>query len=268
MAIDERTIDPRSSVSRVLEEFNQFTGDLRELHEKLQRLDQLVKEGKIAKPVADSLRSEYLATLMNSAEEYFRRKDELESAKARVIVEVERLKADMEVSRGGRPPGVADSERLRRVDAQIHQLNSLLDSIDDALEALDLETKLFLVQRYFLSSREALKKGEITEETLEERRLVCKKFLDSVLEDWAVEKRDLVNQISELDASIISLQSRLKELWVRFMVKEYDKGYYNMKRVELEGELSKSERKTSELRAIVDKNDSRIFEVSHMISEA
>jgi hypothetical protein len=38
--------------------------------------------------------------------------------------------------------------------------------------------------------------------------------------------------------------------------------------VELEGELSKSERQASELRAIVDRNDSRMFEVSHMISEA
>jgi len=268
MALEERMTDLRGSVSRTLEGFNQFIGDLRESYGKMQRLDQLVKEGKIAKPVADSLRSEYLGTLLKSAEEYFRRKDELEGARARVIVEAERLKAEMAISREGRSGSIVDSESLRILDGQIHQLNYLLDQIDEALEALDLETKLFLVQRYFLSSREALSAEKITEETFGERRLICKKFLDSVLEDWAVEKRDLVNQISELDNLILNLQGQLKELWVRFMVNEYEKSYYNIKRLELEGELSKSERQASELRSIIDKNDARIFEVSRLISEA
>jgi chromosome segregation ATPase len=143
----------------------------------------------------------------------------------------------------------------------ISRLEELTIRIDDALESLDMDSRLFIASQY----TQYLKSPGLNQNALREKKLVYRRFVDSIIESWLVDKADLESELSDLEKDANNLREQLKELWVRFMVGEYDRGEYDAKRSRLEEDLSSINTRITELRDRLDTIDERIIELTSVI---
>lgn len=229
-------------VSTVLRQFRESSNSLQEIRIKLEKLNQLILSGEVDSRTADSLRKEYLSQLIDQLNRYFELRAALEDLRLRCIVELERAKVEV----GGSTSGLAS-----RVEESIFM-------IDDALEGLDMDSKLFIASQYAQYLRNAKEDANV----LKERKTIYRRFIDSIIESWLVEKADLESEMGELEKHADSLREKLKELWVRFMVGEYDRSEYDSRRVGLEEELASLDKRIAELRDRIDSVDTKIVELT------
>ncbi|MCS7112858.1 MAG: hypothetical protein RMJ00_07525, partial [Nitrososphaerota archaeon] len=61
------------------------------------------------------------------------------------------------------------------------------------------------------------------------------------------------------------LEERLKELWVRFMVGEYDHNYYMKQRMEVERKLMETQGRINQLKTKIEETDIKIIELSNIV---
>ncbi|MEM3104342.1 MAG: hypothetical protein QXD69_02420, partial [Candidatus Bathyarchaeia archaeon] len=186
---------------------------------KLEKLNQLISSGQVSSQTAESIRKDYISQLIGLLDKFFKLRSELEDLRVRCIVEMERARVNASAT--------GSSEIVSR-------LEELTIRIDDALESLDMDARLFIASQYI----QHLKSPDVDQSTLKEKKLAYRRFVDSIIESWLVDKADLESELSDLERDANNLREQLKELWVRFMVGEYDRGEYDAKRVRLEEELS------------------------------
>lgn len=219
---------------------------LRDMRIKLEKLNQLISSGQVSPQTAESIKRDYTSQLISLLDKFFRLRLELEDLKVRCIVEMERARVNA---------SIAGSSEV------VSKLEELTIRIDDALESLDMDAKLFIASQYI----QYLKSPNIDPNTLKEKKLAYRRFVDSIIESWLVDKADLESELSDLEREANSLREQLKELWVRFMVGEYDRGEYDAKRVRLEEELASLNTRITELRSKLDSIDERIIELTSVI---
>ncbi|MEM2240242.1 MAG: hypothetical protein QXR44_05835 [Thermoproteota archaeon] len=213
---------------------------------KLEKLNQLISSGQVSSQTAESIRKDYISQLIGLLDKFFKLRSELEDLRVRCIVEMERARVNASAT--------GSSEIVSR-------LEELTIRIDDALESLDMDARLFIASQYI----QHLKSPDVDQSTLKEKKLAYRRFVDSIIESWLVDKADLESELSDLERDANNLREQLKELWVRFMVGEYDRGEYDAKRVRLEEELSSMNSRITELRSRLDAIDERIIELTSVI---
>ena len=244
----ERNIsDLLDRVSTVLRQFREVSDSLREMRIKLEKLNQLILSGEVSSQTADSLRREYISQLIEQLNRYFELRAALEDLRLRCIVELERAKVEIGGSSGS--SGLAS-----RVEESIFM-------IDDALESLDMDSRLFIASQY----AQYLRNSKADRDVLKQRKAMYRRFIDSIIESWLMEKADLESEIAELEKNANSIREKLKELWVRFMVGEYDRSEYDSRRMGLEEELSSLDRRISELRDKMESVDNKIVELTSVV---
>jgi len=219
---------------------------LRDMRIKLEKLNQLISSGQVSSQTAESIRKDYISQLIGLLDKFFKLRSELEDLRVRCIVEMERARVNASAT--------GSSEIVSR-------LEELTIRIDDALESLDMDARLFIASQYI----QHLKSPDVDQSTLKEKKLAYRRFVDSIIESWLVDKADLESELSDLERDANNLREQLKELWVRFMVGEYDRGEYDAKRVRLEEELSSMNSRITELRSRLDAIDERIIELTSVI---
>ncbi len=234
------------AVSSTIREFNETSNMLRDMRIKLEKLNQLISSGEVSSRTAESIRREYMSQLIGLLDRFFKLRADLEDLRIRCIVEMERAKVDI---------GMSGSSDI------ISRLEELTIRIDDALEGLDMDFKLFIASQY----AQYLKSPDVNQNALKEKKLIYRRFVDSIIESWLVDKADLESELSDLEKESNSLREQLKELWVRFMVGEYDRSEYDVKRSRLEEELSSINTRITELRSRLDAIDERIIELTSVI---
>ncbi|MEM2849188.1 MAG: hypothetical protein QXI36_02810 [Candidatus Bathyarchaeia archaeon] len=219
---------------------------MRDMRIKLEKLNQLISSGEVSSQTAGSIRREYMSQLIGLLDRFFKLRAELEDLRIRCVVEMERARVDAGAT--GPPDAIS-------------RLEELTIRIDDALEGLDMDSKLFIASQY----TQYLKSPDLNQNALKEKKLVYRRFVDSIIESWLVDKADLESELSDLEKEANSLREQLKELWVRFMVGEYDRSEYDVKRSRLEEELSSMDTRITELRSKLDTIDERIIELTSVI---
>ncbi|MCD6444145.1 hypothetical protein CW710_00890 [Candidatus Bathyarchaeota archaeon] len=245
--MERNVADLLDRVSTVLRQFNEVSDSLKEMRIKLEKLDQLILSGEVSSQTADSLRREYISQLIELLNRYFELRASLEDLRLRCIVELERAKVET--------GGISGSSGLAsRIEESIFM-------IDDALESLDMDSRLFIASQY----AQYLRNAKADRDVLKERKTMYRRFIDSIIESWLMEKVDLESEITELEKNANSIREKLKELWVRFMVGEYDRSEYDSRRIGLEEELSSLDRKIAELRNKVESVDSKIVELTSVV---
>ncbi|MEM1570453.1 MAG: hypothetical protein QXU47_03205 [Candidatus Bathyarchaeia archaeon] len=244
--MDRGTPSISEIVSTTIREFNETSNMLRDMRIKLEKLNQLISSGQVSSQTAESIRKDYISQLIGLLDKFFKLRSELEDLRVRCIVEMERARVNASAT--------GSSEIVSR-------LEELTIRIDDALESLDMDARLFIASQYI----QHLKSPDVDQSTLKEKKLAYRRFVDSIIESWLVDKADLESELSDLERDANNLREQLKELWVRFMVGEYDRGEYDAKRVRLEEELSSMNSRITELRSRLDAIDERIIELTSVI---
>jgi len=244
--LDRGTPSISEIVSTTIREFNETSNMLRDMRIKLEKLNQLISSGQVSSQTAESIRKDYISQLIGLLDKFFKLRSELEDLRVRCIVEMERARVNASAT--------GSSEIVSR-------LEELTIRIDDALESLDMDARLFIASQYI----QHLKSPDVDQSTLKEKKLAYRRFVDSIIESWLVDKADLESELSDLERDANNLREQLKELWVRFMVGEYDRGEYDAKRVRLEEELSSMNSRITELRSRLDAIDERIIELTSVI---
>ncbi|MFN3622411.1 MAG: hypothetical protein ACK4TI_05920, partial [Nitrososphaerales archaeon] len=121
------------TVSSTIREFNETSNMLRDMRIKLEKLNQLISSGEVSSQTAGSIRREYMSQLIGLLDRFFKLRAELEDLRIRCVVEMERARVDI---------GAAGSSDM------ISRLEELTIRIDDALEGLDMDSKLFIASQY------------------------------------------------------------------------------------------------------------------------
>jgi chromosome segregation ATPase len=233
-------------VLSTIREFNETFNMLRDMRIKLEKLNQLISSGEVSSQTAESIRKDYMSQLIGLLDKFFKLRAELEDLRVRCIVEMERAKVDA---------GATGSSDI------VSRLEELTMRIDDALESLDMDSRLFIASQY----AQYLKSPSVNQNALREKKLMYRRFVDSIIESWLVDKADLESELSDLERDANNIREQLKELWVRFMVGEYDRSEYDAKRSRLEEDLSSINARITELRSKLDTIDERIIELTSVI---
>ena len=232
----------------LLNQFKKCVGEIEELIERLQTLARLVRSGEISKETAEPMKDEYMRGLLGHAERFFTLEDAIEGERAKIKLELERGRREMDKFGGD-----YNAERIRNLEGKIEE-------IDNAFRSVNLQVELMTVKYYLMFLSSAKSRGEMTAEEFDKERDVYRRFLDSVAERWAYQKNELGKQSSGLEPEQESISNKLKELQVRFLVGEVPQGDYNAKRAQLEERLRSIEASIEKVRKYIDGVDSRVIE--------
>lgn len=234
-------------ISTTLEEFRSTLTALAELKVKLEKLNQLVSNDEVSPQTANSLKKEYISQLLNLVNKYTKLKTKLDNLKVRCIVELEKTKIETN--------SIISSSTL------ISKFRELLDEIDNATEELDMDSRLFIASQY----AQYLKNVKLNQNFFKEKKLIYRNFMDHIVESWFLTKMNIESEIRDLEKEVNSLRITLKELWVRFMVGEYDKNEYDSKRTKLEDKLTFIEKRIFELRNKIESVDNKIIKLINIM---
>jgi hypothetical protein len=232
----------------LLNQFRKCVVEIEEMIGRLQDLARLVRSGEISKETAEPLKEDNMRSLLGHAERFFTLEDGIESERAKVKLELERSRRDMEKFGGD-----ANTERVRILEAKIEE-------IDNAFKSVNLQVELMTVKYYLMFLSSAKSRGEMTAAEFDKQRDVYRRFLDSVAERWAYQKNELGKHVSGLEPEQESMSSQLKELWVRHTVGEISPPDYNARKAQLEERLQSIEASIEKVRKYIDAVDSRVFE--------
>lgn len=232
----------------LLSQFKKCVGEIEEMIERLQTLARLVRSGEISKETAEPLKDEYMRGLLGHAERFFTLEDGIEGDRAKIKLELDRGRKDMDKFGGN-----YNAERVRNLEGR-------LDVIENAFRSVNLQVELMTVKYYLMFLSSAKSRGEMTVEEFDKQRDVYRRFLDSVAERWAYQKNELGKQSSGLEPEQESISSQLKELQVRYLVGEILQGDFNAKKVQLEERLQSIDASIEKVRRYIDGVDSRVIE--------
>lgn len=254
--VEELTSRGREGVAK----FREVCETLRSTALKLRKLEELDSREEVPKPVSESLRREYTAQLLSTVEEYFKQRLKLEDLRVGILAEVERIRLELEAS-----PDTGAYElqpRLRNLRRRQEELNRTIEEIDKALtEDLDVDTKIFVAVRYLESARE--RNRNLNNEEVRSMR----SFVNSIAEGWMKRKDQLTRRLSDLQREASDVEEKLREVWARFMVGEYDHNYYMKQKLNLEKKLAELEDQINTLRSTIEETDVRMIELNSMLEE-
>jgi len=234
--------------TELLNQFRKCVDEIEEMIGRLQDLARLVRSGEISKETAEPLKDEYMRGLLGHAERFFTLEDGIEGERAKIKLELERGRRDMDKFGGD-----YNTERVRNLEAKIEE-------IENAFKSVNLQVELMTVKYYLMFLSSAKLRGEMTAGEFDKQRDVYRRFLDSVAERWAYQKNELGKQTSGLEPEQESISSQLRELHVRYSVGEIPQADYNSKKAKLGERLQNIEASIEKVRRYIDGVDSRVIE--------
>lgn len=217
--------------------------NIEEVTERIYDLQKLVSNKEISPEAASSIREEYLSKLLEYAEKFFSHLGVMEMERARIRLELERLRSNPSVS-----IGVADT------------LKEDLSRIERIYKSINFEIGLIATKYSLVLSSKALSDRKITEEGYERQKEVCRRFLDVLAERWSIQKSEFSKKLTELESDLKKVDEELKEKWVRYRVGEYDEALYESIREPLEKRSKALNGRISTIKRYVDGIDSLLFE--------
>jgi len=261
-------VDPIEKGKELLTRFSGVCESIKAVVLRLKKLDELSSRREVSKSVFQSLRGEYMSQLLKTVEEYFEVRFKLEDLKVNVLTELERIRLEIEsmpeiksydYSSGRYPPeAIQMQSKIRSLKQKQDELNNILLKINQSLsEDLDVDTKIFIVSCYIEANIE-------NKDNVKNKDFI-KHFLSSITENWFSQKDELLREISELEREASELEDRLKELWVRFMVGEYDHNYYMKQRMDVERKLMEIQGRMNQLKTRIEETDIKIIELSNAV---
>jgi len=257
-------MDPIEKGKELLTRFSSICENIKGIVLRLKKLDELSSRREVSKSVFQSLRGEYMSQLLKVVEEYFDIRFKLEDIKVNLLTELERVRLEIEsipevkpydyTSSRYSPEAIQLQSKIRNLKQKQDELNNMLLKINQNLsEDLDVDTKIFVASCYIEGNVENKNKDFV------------KHFLSSITESWFNQKDELLREMSELEKETSDLEERLKELWARFMVGEYDHNYYMKQRIEVERKLMEMQRKINQLKTKIEETDIKIIELSNIV---
>lgn len=234
---------PEVQLIQALEGLGNYMSSVEEITERIYDLQKLISSREISPEAASSIREEYLSRLLEYAEKFFRNLSVIERERARIRLELERLR--------GNPVASASAADALKED---------LSRIDRIYRSINFEVGLIATKYSLVLSSKALSERKITEEEYERQKEVCRRFLDVLAERWSMQKAEFNKKLSELGSDLKKVDEDLKEKWVRYSVGEYEEAFYQSTKEPLERRAKALEERISRIKRYVDGIDSLLFE--------
>lgn len=231
------------SIQEALADLGNCMSSVEEITERIYDLQKLITSKEISMEAASSIREEYLSRLLEYAENFFNNLGIIEMERARIRLELERLRSNPLAS-------------VSATDA----LKEDLSRIDRIYRSINFEVGLIATKYSLVLSSKALSERKITEEEYERQKEVCRRFLDVLAERWSVQKAEFNKKLTELDSDLNKVNEELKEKWVRYRVGEYEEAFYQSTKEPLEKRAKALDERISRIRSYVDGIDSLLFE--------
>ncbi len=159
----------------------------------------------------------------------------------------------------GLPSSMVYSSNLQKWEDQVSKIGAALSSLSIGEEASIIEQYLSLIRDGHVTRRES--------EDVRKALLVCQQRLGSVSERWAPTRREKIDQLIGLEAEASRLKDEIKEIAARFGVGELSQDGFEYRMNVLQTALKKVENEVSDVRALIDDMDMRIFRCTELLRE-
>lgn len=209
-----------------LREYEELMLELRDYEKRRSEIYRMFSTGQVSKEVYEALMNDLRQSMLPLVERYFRMRVKLQQLASQLRMAVTKLQVEAKTIES---PFQLTYDRRQLVRYTLDRAGRVLEEVEHYLRSVSVERELRLIE-ILLDSLDYGTGAGIVEE--------WRSAIENVLTRWSEARLSYAAKVDELRRKIEALQESLRELEIRFMVGEYDRSEYEVRRTRLEREVA------------------------------